>query len=98
MVQHIIADDKIGVIKIDRNVNFVDAFGSAPMLTTRGLAVEMAAFASSLRPAKSVIPSGPAVVVSDNDEEILRELAASYDLSAPMEDLINFRNNHGAPM
>ena len=28
----------------------------------------------------------------------MRELAASHDLSAPMEDLINFRNNHGAPM
>ena len=97
MVQHIIPDDKVGGVKIDRNVTFVDAFGSAPMLTTRGLAVEMAAFASPLL-AESVAPSGPAAVASDNDEAILRELAASHDLSAPMEDLINFRNNHGAPM
>ena len=57
----------------------------------------MAAFASPLL-AESVAPSGPAAVASDNDEAILRELAASHDLSAPMEDLINFRNNHGAPM
>lgn len=97
MVQHIIPDDKVGGVKIDRNVTFVDAFGGAPMLVTRGLGADMAALASPLV-AAPVAPSSPAVVASDNDETILRELAASQELSAPMEALINFRNNRGAPM
>jgi len=100
MVQHIIPDDKIGGVKIDRDVTLVDAFGSVPMLTTRGLAADMAALASPL-PAEPVAASSPAVVAavaaSANDETILRELAASHDLSAPMEALINFRNERGAP-
>jgi hypothetical protein len=36
MVQHIIPGDKVGAVAIDRNVTFVDAFGSAPMFVTRG--------------------------------------------------------------
>ena len=97
MVQHITPDDKVGGVEIDRNVTFVDAFGSAPMLVTRDLAIDMAALASPIL-AEPVAPSAPAVVARNNDEAILRELAASYELSAPMEALINFRNDCGAPM
>jgi hypothetical protein len=97
MVQHITPNDKVGGVEIDRNVTFVDAFGSAPMLVTRGLAIDMAALASP-NLAEPVAPSAPAVVARNNDEAILRELAASYNLSAPMEALINFRNDRGAPM
>ncbi|WFU23926.1 murein L,D-transpeptidase catalytic domain family protein [Bradyrhizobium sp. CB1717] len=97
MVQHIIPDDKIGGVAIDRNVTFVDAFGSAPMLVTRGLAMDVAAFASPML-AEPVAADAPAVAAHDNDEAILRELAASHELSAPMETLISFRNNHGTPV
>ncbi len=102
MVQHIIPDDKVGGVSIDRNVTFVDVFGNAPMLVTRGAAMDMAALATPFA-AEAVAFSdpavvGPAVVARGNDEAILRELAAGQNLSAPMEALINFRNDHGAPM
>ncbi len=96
MVQHIIPGDKVGGVAIDRNVTFVDAFGSAPMLVTRGPAMEMAALASPML-AESVAPGVPAVAARD-DEAVLRELAASHELSVPMETLIGFRNNHGGAM
>ena len=97
MVQHIIPDDKVGGVAIDRNVTFVDAFGSAPMLVTRGPVMDMAAFARPVQ-AEPAAASAPAVAARDNDEAILRELAASHELSAPMENLISFRNDHGAPL
>ncbi|MGT2503562.1 DUF1906 domain-containing protein [Bradyrhizobium guangxiense] len=72
MVQHIIPDDKIGGVAIDRNVTLVDALGSAPMLVTRGVAMAMAAFASPML-AEPVAASAVAIVASDGDEAILRE-------------------------
>src|SRR5262245_305728 len=69
MVQHIIPHDKVGGVAIDRNVTFVDAFGSAPMLVTRGPAVDMTAMAlASPIPAEPAAPSAPAVVARVNDE------------------------------
>jgi hypothetical protein len=97
MVQHIVPDDKIGGVAIDRNVTFVDAFGSAPMLVTRGLAVNMAAFARPML-AEPAAASASAIVAPDNDEAILRALAASQELSAPMDTLISFRNDHDASL
>ncbi len=97
MVQHIIPNDKIGGVAIDRNVAFVDAFGSAPMLVTRRPAMDVAAFARPML-AKSAAAIAPLVAASDNDEAILRALAASHELSVPMETLISFRNEHGAPV
>jgi L,D-transpeptidase catalytic domain/Rv2525c-like, glycoside hydrolase-like domain len=105
MVQHIIAGDKVGGVAIDRNVTFVDAFGNAPMLMTRGPATDMAALASSplAGPASLSAPvafaaDAPAVAAGASDEAILRGLAANHDLAAPMEALINFRNQNGGPM
>jgi hypothetical protein len=97
MVQHIIPGDKVGGVAIDRNVTFVDAFGSAPMFVTRGPAMDMAALTSPVL-AELAAPSAPVVTTHDNDEVILRELAAGHELSAPMEALIKFRNDHGAPV
>ena len=97
MVQHIIPDDKIGGVAIDRNVTLVDALGSAPMLVTRGVAASMAPFASPML-AEPVAASAAAIAASGGDEAILRELAASHGLSVPMERLIDFRNDHGVPL
>lgn len=102
MVQHIVADDVVGGVAIDRNVTFVDAFGGAPMLVTRVPVVAVATFASSL-PAEPVAAIAPVVAANvpaaaaPGEEATLRALAASHDLSAPMETLIRFRNEHGAP-
>jgi hypothetical protein len=92
MVQHIIPGDKVGGVAIDRNVTFVDAFGSAPMFVTRGPAMDMAALTSAVL-AELAAQSAPVVTTHDNDEVILRELAAGHELSAPMEALIKFRND-----
>lgn len=104
MVQHIIAGDQVGGVEIDRNVTFVDAFGSSPMLVTRGPALAMAAAAApppaapierALAPAAKPEALAPG---ANGDEAILRDLAASHGLSVPMETLIRFRNGRGAPM
>lgn len=100
MIQRIIAGDVVGGVAIDRDVTFVDTLGSAPMLMTRDAApapaMEMAASAAPML-AETVVESVPAAAAHD-DEAILRELAASHGLSAPMDALIRFRNEHGAPV
>ncbi len=100
MVQHIIAGDKVGGVAIDRNVTFVDAFGSAPMLATRGVATNAMALAQTMlaEPAAVSAPAADATDAHDKNDVILRALAANYGLSPPMETLISFRNKQGAPV
>jgi L,D-transpeptidase catalytic domain/Rv2525c-like, glycoside hydrolase-like domain len=60
-------------------------------------APEMPAAAAPVE-ATAAAPAMPAPAAVNNDEAILRELAADHGMSDPMDTLIKFRNDRGAPM
>lgn len=96
MEQHIIANDKIAGVSIDRNVVLVDAFGSTPMLMTKSASenVALSTFALlDLKPAATSVLHN-----SGTDEMILRSLAEDNGLIEPMERLIKFRNERRRPI
>ncbi|MFD2053539.1 murein L,D-transpeptidase catalytic domain-containing protein [Mesorhizobium calcicola] len=90
MVQHIIKNDAVGGVSICRDVTSVDAFGNAPMMAVRGAAdLAMVAMAA---------PAAAAGLIDREEEEaVLRSLAAGNFLAEPMDALIKFRNKRGAP-
>jgi hypothetical protein len=104
MVQHIIKNDEVGGVEICRDVTAIDGFGNAPMMARRSLAGDVAVPRRTTSPALStaMLPSdapSPAALASRAEEEaVLRTLARSRGLAEPMEALISFRNNSGAPL
>lgn len=83
MRQRIIAGDRIGNVRIDRNVVFKDSFGMTPYWVT----------GSSL-----AIPIPLEKALSEQgvheDEAILMTLAKDLGLSEPMDELIAYRNTY----